>query len=365
MKLTRKLARSPHRKGFTLIELLVVISIIATLVALIAPAVQSARSAARRMECSSRLAKGLVMAIYNLETGPNTQLPYIVNPHGRDNSLPQQPIYYGWVARLFDEMDAKALYRTINDFNGAVAVPPRNSPFEAANPVPILKALTCPADVGNEGRTGGLSYAANAGYMRASDWADTTNASVHTSTRIDWNLNGVVGDAEDQGIARSTGVFWRADGRPNGRLENIVDGDGTTNTYMIGENIQAGPWIDTTTYTPYTTTGSLAFGIIAADANGIPLNTVMNTSTNTSTSSATQFLDLVLTPNIGISAPGYNPSAGSGTAPRPSSYHTGVFEMGFCDGRVQNVNLNIDLRVYLSQITPNGQRHGQSASFDY
>lgn len=37
MKLTRKLAQTPRRKGFTLIELLVVISIIATLVALVAP----------------------------------------------------------------------------------------------------------------------------------------------------------------------------------------------------------------------------------------------------------------------------------------------------------------------------------------
>ena len=78
MKIARTSFRSPRRTGFTLIELLVVISIIATLIALVAPAVQSARNAARRMECTNNL-KQIALGTLQFAGAHNGQLPLLVN----------------------------------------------------------------------------------------------------------------------------------------------------------------------------------------------------------------------------------------------------------------------------------------------
>jgi len=85
------------RAGFTLVELLVVIAIIGVLVALLLPAVQSAREAARRMQCQSHL-KQVGIGIHNFDD------TYKTLPHSRYDNR------YTWSVELLPFIEQKALF---------------------------------------------------------------------------------------------------------------------------------------------------------------------------------------------------------------------------------------------------------------
>ena len=91
------------RRGFTLIELLVVIAIIAVLIGLLLPAVQSAREAARRIQCTNNL-KQLALAMHNYIDGNQSTPPTGV------------PIMQGHstIARLLPFIEQTSIYNSMN-----------------------------------------------------------------------------------------------------------------------------------------------------------------------------------------------------------------------------------------------------------
>jgi prepilin-type N-terminal cleavage/methylation domain-containing protein len=116
--------------GFTLVELLVVIAIIGILIALLLPAVQSAREAARRTQCNNNL-KQIATALHNYHDVYKTFPPSCVKKSIQDpgtvasQNAPYLPSAYHWSYLLLPYSEQEGLYDSIP--YGPPPAPPASS----------------------------------------------------------------------------------------------------------------------------------------------------------------------------------------------------------------------------------------------
>ena len=108
--------RKNARSGFTLVELLVVIAIIGILVGLLLPAVQAAREAARRMQCSNNI-KQLALALHNYESAHKSFPPGSISPRLSGTYPPTAPgtnqartAGYSWSMFILPYIEQSAIY---------------------------------------------------------------------------------------------------------------------------------------------------------------------------------------------------------------------------------------------------------------
>jgi prepilin-type N-terminal cleavage/methylation domain-containing protein/prepilin-type processing-associated H-X9-DG protein len=108
----------PRARGFTLIELLVVIAIISVLIGLLLPAVQSAREAARRMQCVNNL-KQIGLALHNYQSSYGVFPPgysSLWKKDGGDAGFAQDDIGHGWgwASMILPYMEQNNVFNAIN-----------------------------------------------------------------------------------------------------------------------------------------------------------------------------------------------------------------------------------------------------------
>jgi prepilin-type N-terminal cleavage/methylation domain-containing protein len=187
-------SRNRRRSAFTLIELLVVTAIIAVLVALLLPAVQQAREAARKTQCRNNLMQ-IGLALHNYEMAHECLPPGSIDPNRPIRNEPKG-FHVGWIVQLLPYLDQINAFQHFNTSDSVY------NPHNDAARKTQIKILLCPSDWTVTEKVGATSYA------------------------------GCHHDAEAPIDTDNNGVLFL-----NSRIRNRDIRDGVSNTFFVGEYI--------------------------------------------------------------------------------------------------------------------------------
>ena len=229
------------RKGFTLVELLVVIAIIGILVALLLPAVQSAREAARRAQCQSNL-KNLALAVLNYESSRGELPAATIFPEINNGVIPniQKRTDFGisWAIAILPFIEGQALYDSLvleNTSTGApVAIQNADNYDQRGISVPVF---LCPTD----GANNQIKYLGHGGNWARGNYAGSVGlGALHSAAPLKQRILGPTssgwnGRTPTAAVTNAFPYLVRGVMGPNATVKLRQITDGTSNTIMLGE----------------------------------------------------------------------------------------------------------------------------------